>query len=457
LAENEEEARQNVVRRALRYRGAMDAARLADRYFWPEEEARRILEVLRVQGAAIMEAGMYYHAELYERARRAAVTERRQVRTVPGFHFAALMAERLRFLAPQEEQLKLALERLADRPFPAGQWEADLLPARVNAYRPELLDKLLSRGEMFWRFSDEGLSFHAYADVDWDADTGTDDAALDPDGQMVMQFLRKRGASFISAMSINMQKPMQEVLFSLMEKGLVHADSFTPVRMWLEKDKAEKFSPRRRAAARAATISSGSWDIRRPLKPLNIEERLNRAFEKTGLLCRETAAPLLGIPWAAALEDLRTWEYTGRARRGYFVKGLSGAQYIREEAYAGVIQKLELPSDRVIWLAAADPDQVWGKVLPHDTDRQFTAVQGSAVALKRGIPVAVFERRGHTLRMFDESAKADALSAFTEAFGKRSVFSTLNRVTVKQYPPSAAQALADAGFARAMMDYVLYR
>jgi ATP-dependent Lhr-like helicase len=260
LVDCAEEARQNVVRRALRYRGAMDAAQLAERYFWSKEAAHAVLESLCEQGSVIMEASLYYHAELYERARRATITERRQVRTVPAFHYAALMAGRLRTLAPPGEQLKQAIEKLADRPFPAGQWEADLLPARVSAYRPELLDKLLSVGEVFWRLGNEGLSFHAYADVDWDADIDKylENTELDSDAQMIIQILRKRGASFVSALSAEerkMQKPMQEVLFSLMEKGLIHADSFTPVRMWLERDNIEKYKGRRRLAARGRAIT----------------------------------------------------------------------------------------------------------------------------------------------------------------------------------------------------------
>jgi len=463
LVEGEGEARQNIVRRALRYRGAMTAPQLAERYFWSEETAYEVLEFLREQGSVIAETDLYYHAELYERARRATITERRQVGTVPASHYAALMAGRLRTLAPPEEQLKQAIEQLTDRPFPAGQWEANLLPARVNAYRPERLDKLLSVGQVFWSFGQEGLSFHTYEDVDWDADMGQylDHVELDSDEQAVIQLLRRRGASFLSAWPIErgqeVKRPLQDVLFSLMEQGLIHADSFTPVRLWLEREKNEKATLRRRVAARVATATAGRWDIRRPLKAQSVEERISRAFEKTGLLCRETAVPLLGIPWAEALERLRIWEYTGRARRGYFVEGLSGAQYIRGEAYAAMIQGLERPADEIIWLAAPDPNQVWGKALSHDPDRQFMVVPGTVVALKRGIPIAVFERQGHTLRVFDETILADALIAFGAAFHRQSIFPAQKRLTVKQYPAAAAPALTGAGFQQVMLDYILYR
>ena len=462
------EARQNMVRRALRYRGAMDAAQLAERYFWLENVARSVLDSLCCQGegAVILDNGLYYHAELYERARRAAITERRQVQTAPASSYSALMASKIQTLAPPAEQLKRAMQKLSSIPYAAPLWEQSLLPARVNGFRPELLNNLLSTGEFFWALQNNNLTFHPYADIDWETDLSEHikSAApnLDADEQAILQFLQKRGASFLTSAALEIEQPLQAVLFSLMEKSLIHSDSFTSVRIWLERTKSEKLSPRRKAAAMAAMTSAGRWDIVRPLKFQNIEERITRAFDKTPILSRETAAPLLGVSWQTALEALRTWEYTGRARRGYFVEGLSGAQYIREDAYAGVIQGLKSPAEKIIWLTTTDPDQVWGKALPYDADRKFTSVPGTAVALKQGVPVAIFERKGHTLRVFDESviedgALADALTVFAEAFRKKNIFTASNYITVKQYPPEAAQALANASFERVMLDYVLYR
>jgi ATP-dependent Lhr-like helicase len=121
------------------------------------------------------------------------------------------------------------------------------------------------------------------------------------------------------------------------------------------------------------------------------------------------------------------------------------------------IHGLEHPTDNVIWLAASDPSQAWGKTLPHDPDRQFNILHGTVVALKKGIPAAVFEKQGHTLRVFDEHALAEALTALAEAFTKRNIFPAITRVTVKQYPQTAVQALVDAGFVQVMLDYVLHR
>jgi ATP-dependent Lhr-like helicase len=139
------------------------------------------------------------------------------------------------------------------------------------------------------------------------------------------------------------------------------------------------------------------------------------------------------------------------------VKGLSGAQFIRDEAYGSVVEKLTHPDDKIVWLPASDPNQVWGKALAYDPSWQFTSVPGTVVALKQGIPVAVFERKGHTLRVFDERILTDALAIFVEAYRKNHIFSTLTRVTVKDYPTIAKEVLIAAGFVRVMMDYVLHR
>ena len=81
-----------------------------------------------------------------------------------------------------------------------------------------------------------------------------------------------------------MQKPLHEVLFSLMKKGFIHAESFTPIRMWLERDKIEKSAVRQRVEAQVAAATSGRWAIRRPLKPQSIEEQLNRAENRPALM-----------------------------------------------------------------------------------------------------------------------------------------------------------------------------
>jgi ATP-dependent Lhr-like helicase len=242
-----------------------------------------------------------------------------------------------------------------------------------------------------------------------------------------------------------------------MKRGLIYSDSFTPIRNLIDSEKIDKSTPRQRVSAKIDTTTSGRWDIVRSLKPINVEEQLNRAFEKVGVLSRETIAPLLDFSWATALEYLRIWEWTGRARRGYFVEGMSGAQYIKDEAYASIVRELAHPSDNLVWIHATDPNQVLGKSIAHIPDKQFINVSGTVVALKNGIPVMVYERYGQILRVFDYGTIHETLKDFKQAFHKQHIYPNMSRIVIKSYPEEAAKSLIEAGFERAILDFVVYR
>ncbi|MFQ7552796.1 MAG: hypothetical protein ACLRMZ_24005 [Blautia marasmi] len=126
--------------------------------------------------------------------------------------------------------------------------------------------------------------------------------------------------------------------------------------------------------------------------------------------------------WKQALEVLRIWEFTGRVRRGYFVRGLSGAQFIRKQDYKGIVQALAHPDPQIIWLNAADPMQLWGKVLEHLEGRSFLNVPGTAVALQGGIPVMVLERQGKVLRVLEDTDPKAVLKEFVLAFREKALF-----------------------------------
>jgi ATP-dependent Lhr-like helicase len=73
------------------------------------------------------------------------------------------------------------------------------------------------------------------------------------------------------------------------------------------------------------------------------------------------------------------------------------------------------------------------------------------------VPVAVFERLGKVLRVFDEASLLDALRIFVQDYTKHRLYPTLNRLIVKEYPGNAVDALSSTGFIREMQDYVMYR
>jgi len=447
----------HIVRRLLRCRGAHTPERISQRYLWPLSEVEEILKTLEESGDIVESGGVYYHAALYERARRETVkANRAQVKTVPAERYAALLSGRVEVNAPPAEQLKNALKTLGGLSFHPSLWESVLLPARVRGYRPELLDRLLAEGIFTWRMNAAGeLGFYPYEDIDWDAQLPLPEMPLSRAERTAYDTLLKNGASFANRFTgLPEDISPYDTLLSLMEKGLVCADSFVPVRQMLSKDKIAGSTPRQRVSARVSAMSSGRWEIARPMRALTQDQALERIFDRCVVVCRETCTD---VPWAHALKTLSIWEYTDKVCRGYFIQGLSGVQYIRKKDYPAVSLELEQPRETMIWLCASDPAQAWGKYLPHADNRSFTSVPGTVAALYMGRPVAVFERRGAQLRVFDGAVFPEAADAFARGFSQGRIFPNLSRITVKEYPEYSDEALEKAGFVKVMGDYVLYR
>ena len=453
------EERIHIVRRMLRYRGGASATQTAERYGWTTLAAEEILEELCSRKEAVKHEDRYYHAELYRRARIKTMKNRREeVKTCPGENYAALLSVRAQSSAPSEETLRNTLKQFAGTVFPASFWEGVLLPGHVNRYRENMLDTYLAKGELFWRMEGKGGICFDYQDrIDWEADPEIRTEELTEKEQIIYDALLKRGASFMQALNglLSGGSPY-ETLLSLLEKGLVYADSFLPVRQWINMEKTKKATARQRVNMKIKALNAGRWDVVRPIRELTIEEKLESCFDMYIILCRETAFAC-GISWQEALSVLRIWEYTGQARRGYFVEGLSGAQFIRGKDYASVVGMLGSPEKKLIWINAADPAQCWGKILPHKDGKNFMNVPGSAVAYYGGLPVAVMEKQGKTLRVFEEDYLNESLRIFAEEYKRERIFPSLKRITVKEYSDMAKAGLEKAGFFREMKDYVLYR
>lgn len=448
-----------IVRRMLRYRGGAGANHAALRYGWTEKSARAVLEELCRRDEVIREKTVYYHAQLYKRARVQTLKNRREeIVTCPPESYAALLLSRIQRSAPPEEVLKGTITTFAGMDLPAAVWEGLIFPSRVRNYREGLLDSLLAAGEYFWHMKENGrLRFDATAEIDWDKAPEIPWETLSEKERLVTEALLKRGASFMQTLNgVLPGESPHDTLLSLLEKGVVCADSFVPVRQWLNKEKTRKAAARQRVGVRMKALQAGRFDLVRPLRGLTVQEQMDRCFDRYLILCRETAAAC-GLSWQEALNLLRVQEYTGQVRRGYFVRGLSGAQFIRKKDFEGVTAFLLHPLQETIWLNAADPMQPWGKLLPHEDGRAFMNVPGAVVAFRGGVPAALFERQGKTLRIFETEGLEEILSQFAEEFKRGRVFPEKKRIVVKEYPAEAAKALGESGFLREMQDFCFYR
>ena len=117
-------------------------------------------------------------------------------------------------------------------------WEELLLPSRVKGYREQYLDVMLSEGAYFWRMEENGrICFERTDRIDWDEDTDIPWERLTKQEALLAEALKKRGASFAQSLSGALGgEPIYDTLLSLVEKGIVCADSCGPVRHVLKQE-----------------------------------------------------------------------------------------------------------------------------------------------------------------------------------------------------------------------------
>lgn len=282
------------------------------------------------QEKIVKQEGKYYHAELYRRARvRTLKNRREEVQTCPAEAYAALMLSHMASSAPAEECLDRLLKRYAGTVLPVFIGRI-VLPRWVNNYRGEKLDAFLAGGELFWHMEGRGgLRFDLQEEIDWDVGLRTQEKEADGDAlaqeeltekeQLIYQTLQRRGASFMPSLNgvLGSESPY-DTLMSLLEKGLVYADSFVPVRQWMDQEKSGRTTAKQRVSMRVKALRSGRWDIVRPLRETDrrqsMETMLEKCFDRCLILCRETAAAC-GIPWQDALSAPRMGVHRAGAAR----------------------------------------------------------------------------------------------------------------------------------------------
>ena len=447
------EALSAILRRNIRYRGPQSAAALAQRYVLEEESVRSALEWLAGEGALIREDDLYIHAEVYRHAQRMTVSARRAaVHTASQAAYASFLADWQKESGSPRERLSAAIRRLYGLYLPVEQWETVVLPARTSAYRAQMLDELLSGGEAIWRLSEDGekLAFFPAEAVDWEAEVPVHDQS--EEAECIRNLLLRRGASFSYAIAAALPDiPVRETLRRMALMGDAVADSFAPLRK-----QAVSANAKQRVRARLAGTDGGRWELSRPVRQESLAERIGRAFDRWGVLSRETAATE-GMSFSEALVLLRQMEYTGQARRGYFVRGMSGAQFVRAEDFDRIQARLLTENTDCVCLNATDPAQAWGRILKNGrtAEETFLCVPGTAVVFRRGAAALILERQGTVLRA--PEGGEDACLALADAFRAGRIYPHLRFLTIKNYPPEAAAWLEKAGFIREMRDYVLSR
>ncbi|MFO1537919.1 MAG: DEAD/DEAH box helicase, partial [Actinomycetota bacterium] len=243
----------DLVARFARTHGPFTPGEVAARLGCAEEPVRRALERLEAFGRVVTGAFRpdgqgqeWCDADVLRRLRRRSLARlRREVEPVDAEAFA-------RFLTDWHgigegrggtDTLLDAVARLQGAPVPASVLETDVLPARVDGYRPADLDELLATGEVVW-IGAGGIGAHdgrvtlCYRDA---ARLLAPGPIGDPPGGPVVDALRAHlgthGASFwpdlVRAAGTADERAVLAALWDLVWAGEVTNDGLAPLRAFL--------------------------------------------------------------------------------------------------------------------------------------------------------------------------------------------------------------------------------
>jgi ATP-dependent Lhr-like helicase len=314
-----------------------------------------------------------------------------------------------------------ALELLQGEDFPVRVWEHELLPARIEDYQREWLDRLGLSGEIVWTVFDEReaaersrsgrVGVGLRENLGWlRQGAATPAAGIDERTKNVLLHLQLRGASFVQDLARLTGLDAARTLGALWElfwAGLATPDTFSAVvaGTTARAPSAAAGPARRRRRGQARGVLAhlpvvGRWsalgDDER-LSPEDREEALAQLLlARYGVVARELAAG----DWSTLRHTLLRMEYGGEVVRGYFVEGLSGEQYALEEAVGALTTPARRAEPHVL-VDMVDPANLWGRVFgltrPDGTRVSAPRIAQSWLIFRGGRPIVLAEGHGRDL------------------------------------------------------------
>ncbi|HXI60928.1 MAG TPA: DEAD/DEAH box helicase [Polyangia bacterium] len=330
------------------------------------------------------------------------------------------------------DRLREAVQQLEGLYLPFADLEQWILPARVEGFTGAALDGLGALGDVVWVGRREGVGSGSDGRIALfrrdrirtlaDGPALPDDAPALP--RSILDQLTTTGASFFSQLQQTCATATSDeilaALWELVWAGLVTNDTFQPLRA---ASAARRGRHRPTKAVRPSTAQmAGRWSavatlLRPPLPDTQrAHARAQMLLDRYGVVSREAAgAEDLPGGFSPLAQVLRAMEDAGKIRRGYFVEGLTGAQF----ALPGAVDRLRDARDAseedapVLALAAVDPANPYGLLLPWPTAESAEGeaasdaapprrAAGTRIVLVSGRLVFFVDRGGRSLRVFSD-------------------------------------------------------
>ncbi|HET6375443.1 MAG TPA: ATP-dependent DNA helicase, partial [Methylocella sp.] len=421
-----------IVRGRLEALGPVTAAALAAPLGIKTSAVRAALAALETEGFVFRGrftpdacAEEWCERRLLARIHRYTVKRlRSEIEPVPARDFLRFLLAWQRVLPEARmagpEALAAIIAQLEGFEAPAGAWESEILPARLEDYDSSCLDDLCFGGRIAWarlrpRMERPGSAASAslrtapitflsrrHAALWASFAPQADGPAPSPRAGAIAAFLRENGASFFEEIAEGaglLRSQAEEALAELAAMGQATSDSFAGLRALLVP------SSQRRTAARAGqrrrTVlsmeHSGRWALVRNRNPGHFAgEKKAEALEHAArtlllrygvvfrrLLDREAAwLP----PWGELLRIYRMLEARGEIRGGRFVAGFAGEQFALPEAVGKLRETRRAPEKgMIVSLSAADPLNLTGILTPGP---RLPALAVNRLLYEDGVPLA---------------------------------------------------------------------
>jgi len=342
------------------------------------------------------------------------------------------------------------LQQLQGFEIPANAWERQVLARRIADYDPKWLDQLCLTGAVGWgrlsphpatldypitKGKDDSsetaahlprqrrviptsvapITFFVREDADWmiprenphpSASSGqafsqktremghptseveNTGRGLSHSAQLVLDFLRQRGASFFADIlrgSGKLKAEIETALWELVAAGLVTADGFDNLRSLID--------PKRRAGQGSGRStrprhSSGRWALlhadQAAERPRAVEAACWMLLRRYGIVFRDVLAREANLPpWRELLMGFRRLEDRGEIRGGRFVDGFLGEQFALPVAVESVRAMRNSPlTGEAVTVSAADPLNLVGILVPGE---RVAAISGRSVTYRDGV------------------------------------------------------------------------
>jgi ATP-dependent Lhr-like helicase len=225
------------------------------------------------------------------------------------------------------------------------------------------------------------------------AETQIDPPQLSEKSEKILEVLKKQGASFFAgihnALGGGYPGEVREALWQLVWAGKITNDTFFPLRDLLRPSDPKQDREHRRELAQGPPGSPeylrqlrsrksiggpahGRWSLvaAHRSQPIGVTQWsaniAQQLLTRYGIVMRETAiAENIPRGYNTIYPALKTLEESGIIRRGMFVAGMGAAQFAATSAVDMLRSlRMEPPKPETIFLAASDPANPYGTLLP---------------------------------------------------------------------------------------------